>query len=119
MVNEEGEANAIVDLLLSIAYWQTAIDNLKSKSQGFVKPGAWLFDRMAVAGLQFAGRPERARVSFRWRLTLALLGLALALVSAAAIVYVAWPMRSQREDFQPAPTLFAPPAAMVGGWSTE
>ncbi len=55
-------------------------------------------------------------MSHRWRLTLALIGLALVLLAAAAIAYVAWPLRLNREDFQPAPTLFAPPAAHLHEW---
>ncbi len=55
-------------------------------------------------------------MSLRWRVTLAVIGLVLILMAAAAIAYVAWPLRQDREDFRPAPTLFAPPAAEARQW---
>ena len=51
----------------------------------------------------------------RWRVALALAGLILALASAAVIAYVVWPLKPVREQFQPAPTLFAPPQSLVVG----
>jgi hypothetical protein len=53
-------------------------------------------------------------VSFRWRLTLALLGLALLCLAAATVAYRWWPLPVERDNFRPAPTLFAPPAAAAG-----
>jgi hypothetical protein len=50
-------------------------------------------------------------VSLRWRLSLALLGLALICLAATALVYRLWPLGVTREDFRPPPTLFAPPDA--------
>ncbi len=55
-------------------------------------------------------------MSLRWRVTLAVIGLALIVLSAAAIAYVAWPLRQVSEEFRPAPTLFAPPAAEARQW---
>ena len=55
----------------------------------------------------------------RWRVILALTGLILALVSVAVITYVFWPLQPVREQFRPAPTLFAPPQSLAIGepWS--
>jgi hypothetical protein len=50
-------------------------------------------------------------VSLRWRLTLALVGLALCCAAAATLAYQWWPLPVDREEFRPAPTLFAPPEA--------
>ena len=52
-------------------------------------------------------------MSLRWRQTLALIGLALIVFALAAVVYAAWPIDSSREQFRPAPTLFAPPEALL------
>ena len=49
----------------------------------------------------------------RWRVALALGGLVLVLVSLAVLAYVVWPFQPQREQFQPAPTLFAPPQSLA------
>ncbi len=54
-------------------------------------------------------------VSVRWRLILALLGLTLFCLAATSLVYRWWPLGVIQEDFQPAPTLFAPPEAVVAG----
>ncbi len=54
-------------------------------------------------------------MSHRLRLALAILGLIVLLVAIAAIVYVAWPMQTAREQLPVAPTLFAPPATAVEG----
>jgi hypothetical protein len=59
-------------------------------------------------------RPE-ARVSLRWRLVLAMAGLALFCLAATVLVYRWWPLGVTHEEFQPAPTLFAPPAARSAG----
>jgi hypothetical protein len=56
----------------------------------------------------------------RWRVLLALLGLALVLASLAMLAYMAWPTPPAREQHQPAPTLFAPPGASLdlpGSWA--
>ncbi len=71
---------------------------------------------MASVGLRAAGLVGITLVTLRWRIALAVIGLALILLSAAALAYVAWPLRQDREDFRPAPTLFAPPAAGVIQW---
>ena len=55
-------------------------------------------------------------MSLRWRLILALLGLALFCLAAGTLVYRWWPLGVTREDFRPAPTLFAPPAAGLAPW---
>ncbi len=52
-------------------------------------------------------------MKLRWRVGLALAGLVLVLVSLAAIAYVFWPLQPVREQFRPAPTLFAPPQSSV------
>ena len=49
----------------------------------------------------------------RWRVALALAGLAVVLISLAVIAYVYWPLQPVREQFRPAPTLFAPPQSSV------
>ena len=49
----------------------------------------------------------------RWRVALALAGLALILASLAVIAYVFWPFQPIRQQFRPAPTLFAPPQSVV------
>lgn len=54
-------------------------------------------------------------MKLRWRVTLALAGLILALASVAAIAYVFWPLQPVTEQFQPAPTLFAPPQSLAIG----
>lgn len=50
-------------------------------------------------------------MSFRWRVSLALLGLAIFCLAAFALAYRLVPLGVTREDFQPPPTLFAPPEA--------
>jgi hypothetical protein len=57
-----------------------------------------------------------ACVALRWRLILAVLGLALVCLAGASLVYGWWPLGVNREDFRPPPTLFAPPAAVAPGW---
>lgn len=52
-------------------------------------------------------------MSLRGRLILAVVGLALVCLAGASLVYGWWPLGVNREDFRPAPTLFAPPAAMA------
>ena len=52
-------------------------------------------------------------MSLRWRQTLALIGLALIVFALAAVVYAIWPIDSSKEQFRPAPTLFAPPEALL------
>ncbi|MBA3533624.1 MAG: hypothetical protein H0T73_17040 [Ardenticatenales bacterium] len=47
------------------------------------------------------------------RKALALVGVALILFALAALSYAARPTRSQREQFQPAPTLFVPPESFL------
>ena len=54
-------------------------------------------------------------MSLRLRLSLALLGLGLFCLAATTVVYRLWPMGVNREDFRPAPTLFAPPAGSTSG----
>ncbi len=49
----------------------------------------------------------------RWRVVLALAGLVIVLVSLAVMAYVFWPFQPVRQQFQPAPTLFAPPQSLV------
>jgi hypothetical protein len=51
----------------------------------------------------------------RWRVGLALAGLALVLFSLAVMAYVFWPLGLVSEQFRPAPTLFAPPQSWVIG----
>lgn len=45
----------------------------------------------------------------RWRVILALAGLAVLLASATLLAYTFWPTRSEIEQFEPPATLFAPP----------
>jgi len=49
----------------------------------------------------------------RLRLTLALAGLLLILLSLGLLAYALWPVGTVLEQFQPAPTLFAPPQAIA------
>ena len=58
-------------------------------------------------------------MKLRWRLALALAGLVLVLASLIVLAYVFWPFQSIREQFRPAPTLFAPPLSLAveGKWS--
>jgi hypothetical protein len=51
-------------------------------------------------------------MKLRWRLALALAGLAVVVASLALLAYVAWPIQPLREQFRPAPTLFAPPLSL-------
>ena len=55
----------------------------------------------------------------RWRLALALAGLMLVVCSLAVLAYVIWPIQPIKEQFRPAPTLFAPPQSLdiEGQWS--
>jgi type II secretory pathway component PulL len=48
-------------------------------------------------------------MSQRWRLTLALVGLIVVMLSLAALAYAMWPIETTSEQFRPAPTLFTPP----------
>jgi hypothetical protein len=48
-------------------------------------------------------------MSLRLRVILAGLGLSLLCLAAVTLVYRWWPLGVTREDFRPAPTLFAPP----------
>jgi hypothetical protein len=57
-------------------------------------------------------------VTLRWRLILALLGITLFCLAVTSLVYRWWPLPVTREDFQPPPTLFAPPEASVPGIET-
>jgi hypothetical protein len=52
-------------------------------------------------------------MSLRLRLALALTGLIVVLVSLALLAYVLWPSATELEQFQPAPTLFAPPPTVL------
>jgi hypothetical protein len=52
-------------------------------------------------------------MSLRLRLLLALAGLALIGLSLALLAYTFWPVNTVLEQFQPAPTLFAPPQAIL------
>ena len=54
-------------------------------------------------------------MKLRWRVALALAGLILALASVAVIAYVFWPLPPVKEQFRPAPTLFAPPQSLLIG----
>ena len=54
-------------------------------------------------------------MKLRWRVVLALAGLIVALASVAVIAYVFWPLQPVREQFRPAPTLFAPPQSVLLG----
>jgi hypothetical protein len=65
-----------------------------------------------MLGGRCARRTEGSML-LRWRLVLALAGLAVILASLAAMAYVFWPSQRQRDQFQPAPTLFAPPQSFV------
>jgi len=58
-------------------------------------------------------------MKLRWRLALALVGLVLVLSSLAVLAYVLWPLQPVKEQFRPAPTLFAPPLSQVveGPWA--
>jgi hypothetical protein len=53
-------------------------------------------------------------VSLRWRVALAVLGLIVCFAAASTLIYGWWPLGVTREDFRPAPTLFAPPEARLG-----
>jgi hypothetical protein len=55
-------------------------------------------------------------MSFRLRLGLALAGLVLVVISLALLAYVLWPVDTVLEQYQPAPTLFAPPQAAAERW---
>jgi hypothetical protein len=48
-------------------------------------------------------------MSRRARIALAVIGLAMICLSAAALAYALAPVDKTREQFRPAPTLFAPP----------
>jgi hypothetical protein len=48
-------------------------------------------------------------MSRRLRITLAVIGLLMACLSAAALAYAFVPVDKVQEQFRPAPTLFAPP----------
>lgn len=48
-----------------------------------------------------------------WRVYLALAGLAVLLASAAVLAYAFWPTGSVVEQFEPPPTLFAPPQSLA------
>jgi tellurite resistance protein TehA-like permease len=52
-------------------------------------------------------------MKLRWRLALALAGLVLVFSSLAVLAYVFWPLQPVKEQFRPAPTLFAPPLSLV------
>jgi len=58
-------------------------------------------------------------MKLRWRLALALAGVILVLASLAVLAFVVWPLPPGKEQFQPAPTLFAPPQSLYakGLWS--
>jgi hypothetical protein len=58
---------------------------------------------------------KKGVVILRWRVGLALAGLALVLFSLVVIAYVFWPLGPVREQFRPAPTPFAPPQSWVIG----
>jgi Na+-transporting methylmalonyl-CoA/oxaloacetate decarboxylase gamma subunit len=49
------------------------------------------------------------RLALRWRIILAVAGLALVLLALVALAYVAWPVAYASETYRAAPTLFAPP----------
>lgn len=55
----------------------------------------------------------------RWRLVLAIIGIAVALIALAALAYAAWPLGALREQYRPEPAPVAPPAAapaaLLGG----
>lgn len=53
-------------------------------------------------------------MSSRWRITLALAGLAIIVVSTLILLYVIWPVEPMIERFQPPPTLFVAPGPMNG-----
>ena len=65
-----------------------------------------------------AGGPVRlgprleASVTLRSRLALALVGLTFLCLAAVSLAYRWWPLRSERDEFRPAPTLFSPPAGI-------
>jgi hypothetical protein len=52
-------------------------------------------------------------LNIRWRVALALAGLAVALVAAACLAYAFWPSDTVVEQYQPPATLFAPPQSLV------
>ena len=52
-------------------------------------------------------------LSRRWRVYLALAGLAVLLASAAVLAYAYWPTRTEIERYEPPATLFAPPQSSV------
>ncbi len=54
----------------------------------------------------------------RWRVYLALAGLALLLASAAVLAYAFWPTGTEIDRFEPPATLFAPPqsSAATARW---
>jgi hypothetical protein len=52
-------------------------------------------------------------MQLRWRLVVALAGLVLVLSSLALLAYVLWPLPPVKEQFRPAPTLFAPPQSLL------
>ena len=58
-------------------------------------------------------------MKLRWRLALALAGVVLVLCSLAVLAYVIWPIQPVKEQFRPAPTLFAPPQSLEirGRWA--
>ena len=62
---------------------------------------------------QFSGLPKEMVMILRWRVALALAGLALVLASLALMAYAFWPIQPLREHFRPAPTRFAPPQSLV------
>ena len=68
---------------------------------------------LELAAVWLAAAEREAGVSLRWRQTLALIGLALIVFALAAVAYAAWPIDSSKEQFRPAPTLFAPPEALA------
>ncbi len=52
-------------------------------------------------------------VMVRWRMYLALAGLAVLLASAALLAYAFWPTGTVVDQFEPPATLFAPPQSSV------
>lgn len=57
---------------------------------------------------------ERVDMSSRWRITLALAGLAIIVASTLVLLYVIWPVEPMIERFQPPPTLFVAPGSITG-----
>jgi hypothetical protein len=49
----------------------------------------------------------------RWRVGLAVVGVLLVCLSVAALAYALAPVDRTREQFRPAPTLFAPPQSKI------